>query len=1269
MKRIALCLDGTWNNRDPGSTLTNVAKLHACIAKTDTAGVEQRAIYVDGIASIEGEAVQFLKGAVGFGVASRIQHAYALLVQCYEPGDEIFLFGFSRGAFEARSLAGFVALVGIAQTGTTFSVDEAWTLYSASEAKRSPDRLAALRGTSHYPVRIKCVGVWDTVGNIGNPLFSGGLIAGRYKFHDLSLSDAIEVGLHALSVDELRGPFRPTLWTLPEGRAPAPHQHVEQVWFAGTHADVGGGFRETALSDIALKWMAERAGAKAGIAIDSDKLVHLTRADPLGPQHASATGRIFGWSALFPFVRLVKQAPGAISPWRRALFGSWRSSLLPRGVTTVNEEIHESVLERLGKPVIELVDGRSRMIAYLPRNLVAALPDEQLTKTEPAASTPRRVKVFTVHGTFDHEAGWDNWDPRDDPAKPSNERSFINRLSTLLSERGIALDELDHTQYNWSGGNSHDERRTAAIGLKKLIEEELRRSYDRHGKDYYDAVYVVGHSHGGTVARLAMNLWDKPHDYYDPQRTPEFDEFKHDDRCETCLRSRNGEVGPNTVRRPDGVITFGSPFVSFEQRREGLRTARIGAWVFRILATVPVLIALYFAKSFGAIATATTLWSLTPGFMKTAFMLLWPLAITWLIVAYLPRLLTRAERWLGKGNVVFALSALLHLLGYVAYIAAAVHYAAYLTGQYDRLLQGLPVGNKAAQYWAAWFAIAASSVFLVIAFPGAFLDWLWRKVEGLRDKLPRKYDPPEDRPVAYLSYHTFGDEAGIHLRIFGILTWAVQALGLAAASVLAVGTGLMIFAAVEAVLNFTTGGGVLETLGVSPVSDRVEIRDRFITLYDTLTYYPRTVWSWIAGASWSPALSSYDNDRAVAWYVPIALVISILLVFMLLMPLVLAALLVVYLVSIWLRGSGVVFGSESFAWTLANKIAVRQRPNENTSLRRIFISPEAWWRREMAHCYYYKADRVIRDLAQHIADWGGRKATAAWPIEATVAASARWLVVALFVFSVFATSVPIAASLAPMGPQIGHVLGLKLDAGPGSQPKPRPAGVPAPIAPDTGATDKGKEVEPQLIEQDATICRRALHRVKIVIERLPSDTLDTRAMAAIRAEWEQEVAQKFGAEWAIWPLGGENRSCQAPAGAEALTCEFGKRPCKWRAIECKDAAIAREATFELGGLSGQPGALERISGEVIEGLKQQWQIDAAAMHGAEWADVRHNFRTVRAFRPIEDACRGGGADGGRVLYHCRVSAAPCKTLPTEAETQGRESGAPQRGRSSQPGRQ
>ena len=194
MKRVICCLDGTWNNNRAGSTLTNVSKLHEVIAPADGTGVRQISHYIEGIVSAEGESLQFVKGGIGVGVDDRIRTAYEALVKDYEPGDEIYLIGFSRGAFEARSLGGLITLFGVAKNGAGFSFDKAWSVYRTGEKLRDKAALAALRDAAHYPVRIKCVGVWDTVGNLGNPFVSGGAIGPRYAFHDTRLSDNIDVG-------------------------------------------------------------------------------------------------------------------------------------------------------------------------------------------------------------------------------------------------------------------------------------------------------------------------------------------------------------------------------------------------------------------------------------------------------------------------------------------------------------------------------------------------------------------------------------------------------------------------------------------------------------------------------------------------------------------------------------------------------------------------------------------------------------------------------------------------------------------------------------------------------------------------------------------------------------------------------------------------------------------------------------------------------------------------------------------------------------------
>ena len=373
MKRLVCSLDGTWNDEGGSWPQTNVAKLHSAIRPRDRKGVRQLVRYIAGIATTENLRFAFLRGAVGVEVGARIKLAYQFLRDVYEPGDEIYLFGFSRGAYEARSLASFVTLFGIARADSDFSFDDAWNLYRQSDHKRDVDSLARLSAACHYPIPIRCIGVWDTVGNIGNPFSGAARISRRLAFHDMRLHDTIDVALHALSIDEIRGPFRPTFFTLPEGAALAAHQHVEQTWFAGTHADVGGGWPETELSDIALLWMAKRVGALTGLAIDTAKLKRSASPNPVGLQHYSAAGWVYAMSRLVPFVRLIEQNSGAISKSRRRWFRSWRTSKLAPELVSLNETIHDSALTRFGEKVREARGRSAKEAPYRPGSLSAVV--------------------------------------------------------------------------------------------------------------------------------------------------------------------------------------------------------------------------------------------------------------------------------------------------------------------------------------------------------------------------------------------------------------------------------------------------------------------------------------------------------------------------------------------------------------------------------------------------------------------------------------------------------------------------------------------------------------------------------------------------------------------------------------------------------------------------------------------------------------------------------------------------------------------------------
>jgi uncharacterized protein (DUF2235 family) len=279
VKRLVVCADGTWNSRDApryngwGRGLTNVAKLANAIADRDEAGVVQDVHYDPGVGTHPwwDRATR----ALGLPLARSVKECYAWLVERYEPGDELYAFGFSRGASVARNLVGLVRNCGILRREHAARIPEAYEFYCDRRAKTHPASPGAanFRASFAHPgkVRIKCVGVWDTVGALGVPISGplGWYTRRRRGFHDMRLSSWVENAFQALAVDERRKPFAPALWEVPEAecRKPDYKQRVEQAWFAGVHANVGGGYPDCQLSDITLAWMLSKA-SECGLALD-----------------------------------------------------------------------------------------------------------------------------------------------------------------------------------------------------------------------------------------------------------------------------------------------------------------------------------------------------------------------------------------------------------------------------------------------------------------------------------------------------------------------------------------------------------------------------------------------------------------------------------------------------------------------------------------------------------------------------------------------------------------------------------------------------------------------------------------------------------------------------------------------------------------------------------------------------------------------------------------------------------------------------------------
>ena len=257
MRRIIICTDGTWNKPDQkhqGKRVpSNVVKISRAVLPTASDGTSQITYYDSGVGTGT-ISDKVIGGATGKGLSDNVVQAYRFLSHNYTSGDEIFLFGFSRGAYTARSIAGLINKMGILPKKNIFFMNEAYELYKGRDNKPQVDAFKTKQESQHTDV--KFIGVWDTVGALGIPSkFLGMLSRKKYAFHDVSLSSCVKNGYHALAIDERRKPFEPTLW---DGELNA-DQHIEQRWFAGVHTNIGGGYDEGGLSNIALHWIKDKA--------------------------------------------------------------------------------------------------------------------------------------------------------------------------------------------------------------------------------------------------------------------------------------------------------------------------------------------------------------------------------------------------------------------------------------------------------------------------------------------------------------------------------------------------------------------------------------------------------------------------------------------------------------------------------------------------------------------------------------------------------------------------------------------------------------------------------------------------------------------------------------------------------------------------------------------------------------------------------------------------------------------------------------------------
>ncbi len=323
-KHIVLCSDGTGNSGGKGNN-TNVWRIYQSVDlngfKTGQHGVEQLAFYDDGVGTDQLKLLKMLGGAVGLGLSRNVRHLYSRLVKNYEPGDHVYVFGFSRGAFTVRTLAGFITSCGILDrshcpddktlerlvktgyrayrrkyaarlTRLWYKIEEVFGVkrptieefrhaYGVQVEREQYGDYEFVEGdfVEERIVPVRFMGVWDSVDAVGFPvdeiadLWNENLY--HFKFPDRKLSPWINRACHALAIDDERRTFHPLMF---DEAAPRDRERINQVWFPGVHSNVGGGYPKQGMAHVSLNWMIKMA-EKHGLRFSDIKKQEFTAAE------------------------------------------------------------------------------------------------------------------------------------------------------------------------------------------------------------------------------------------------------------------------------------------------------------------------------------------------------------------------------------------------------------------------------------------------------------------------------------------------------------------------------------------------------------------------------------------------------------------------------------------------------------------------------------------------------------------------------------------------------------------------------------------------------------------------------------------------------------------------------------------------------------------------------------------------------------------------------------------------------------------------------
>lgn len=422
MKRLIVCCDGTWNNTEQEengiSSPTNVVKLYHAVTDASTDGIVQLKYYHPGVGGEDiGPINAVFGGAVGVGIGRHIRSAYHWLGKNYEEGDEIYLFGFSRGAFTARSLAGMLqqGLLDLHYLSPEYSwsrvkkaYNEGYRVKESTLDDWAEDGWVFFNEKKETPIHF--IGVWDTVGALGIPddleIFNLFDDKKKWEFHNVTLGDHIGHARHAMALDERRSCFSVCRWEDADKQKDA-----KEVWFPGVHSDVGGGYFECDLSNGALKWMMDES-SRVGLHF-REGVVQSIKSDPAGVMHNSYRG----------------------------VFAKLRSR--PRNISAMISEnhhlFHKSAIER----------QRVSPIAYSPYHLTRVLEIGESASIEVYADTrwnethiylPKGHEfTFSASGTWRDSKDVCDWKGTEDGILTTGDitraaSSFLGRFESMLAK-------------------------------------------------------------------------------------------------------------------------------------------------------------------------------------------------------------------------------------------------------------------------------------------------------------------------------------------------------------------------------------------------------------------------------------------------------------------------------------------------------------------------------------------------------------------------------------------------------------------------------------------------------------------------------------------------------------------------------------------------------------------------------------------------------------------------------------------------------------------